>query len=72
MRNDRPGGGEKFGSHPTDCSCRLGLTDAKLRAKLADLGGTVLAGLPADFSKLIADETEKWARVVKFSGAKPN
>ena len=50
----------------------LGLTDAKVRARLADLGGTVLAGSPADFSKLIADETEKWARVVKFSGAKPN
>jgi tripartite-type tricarboxylate transporter receptor subunit TctC len=49
-----------------------GLADPKLKARLADLGGTVLAGSPADFSKLIADETEKWAKVVKFSGAKPD
>jgi hypothetical protein len=34
------------------------------------LGGTVLTGSPADFGKLLADETEKWARVVKFSGAR--
>jgi hypothetical protein len=33
--------------------------------------GTVLAGSPADFGKLIAEETEKWGKVVKFSGAKP-
>jgi len=48
------------------------LADPKIRARLADLGGTVIAGPPADFGKLIADETEKWARVVKFSGAKPD
>jgi hypothetical protein len=36
------------------------------------MGGTVLAGSPADFGKLIADETEKWGKVVKFSGAKPD
>jgi tripartite-type tricarboxylate transporter receptor subunit TctC len=47
-----------------------GLADPKMKARLADLGGTVLAGSPADFSKLIAEETEKWARVVKLSGAK--
>jgi hypothetical protein len=41
-----------------------------LRARLADLGGTMLPGSPADFGKFIADETEKWGRVVKFSGAK--
>jgi hypothetical protein len=38
--------------------------------RFADLRGT-LAGSPAGFGKLIADETEKWAKVVKFSGAKP-
>ena len=38
----------------------------------AYLGGTVLPGSPAGFGKLIADETEKWAKVVKFSGAKPD
>jgi tripartite-type tricarboxylate transporter receptor subunit TctC len=48
-----------------------GLSDPKLKARLADLGGTVLAGSPADFGKLIAEETEKWGKVVKFSGAKP-
>jgi tripartite-type tricarboxylate transporter receptor subunit TctC len=47
-----------------------GLADPKLRARLADLGGTVLAGSAADFGKLIAEETEKWAKVVKASGAK--
>ena len=40
----------------------------KVRARLADLGGTALAGSPADFGELIAEETEKWANVVKFSG----
>jgi tripartite-type tricarboxylate transporter receptor subunit TctC len=47
-----------------------GLVDPKLRARLADLGGVALPGSAGDFGKLIADETEKWARVVKFSGAK--
>jgi tripartite-type tricarboxylate transporter receptor subunit TctC len=47
------------------------LADPKMKARLADLGGTVLAGSPADFGKLIAEETEKWGKVVKFSGAKP-
>ena len=47
----------------------MALADPKLKARFADLGGTVLAGSPADFGKLIADETEKWAKVVKFSGA---
>ena len=41
-----------------------------MSARLADLGGTVLPGSPAEFAKFIADETEKWAKVVKFSGAK--
>jgi len=36
------------------------------------LGGTPLVGSPADFGKLIADETEKWGKVVKFAGAKPD
>jgi tripartite-type tricarboxylate transporter receptor subunit TctC len=47
------------------------LSDPRMKARLADLGGTVLAGSPADFGKLIVDETEKWAKVVKLSGAKP-
>jgi tripartite-type tricarboxylate transporter receptor subunit TctC len=48
------------------------LADPKMKARLADIGGTVLPGSPADFRKLIADETEKWSKVVKFSGAKPD
>jgi tripartite-type tricarboxylate transporter receptor subunit TctC len=46
------------------------LSDPKIKARFADMGGTVLPGSPADFSRLIADETEKWAKVVKFSGAR--
>src|SRR5215467_783707 len=47
-----------------------GLANPKLSAQLADLGGTILPGPAADFGKLIAEETEKWGKVVKFSGAK--
>ena len=46
------------------------LTDPQLKAKLAALGGEPMPMTPAQFGKLIADETEKWAKVVKFSGAK--
>jgi tripartite-type tricarboxylate transporter receptor subunit TctC len=49
-----------------------GLADAKIKARLADMGSVMIAGSPADFAKLIAEETEKWAKVVKFSGAKPD
>ncbi len=48
------------------------LADPKMKARLADLGSAVLPGSPADFGKLIADETEKWAKVIKFAGIKPN
>jgi len=47
-----------------------GLADPKMQARLAELGGMLMAGSPADFGKVIAEETEKWAKVVKFSGAK--
>jgi tripartite-type tricarboxylate transporter receptor subunit TctC len=47
-----------------------GLADPKMKERLADLGGTVLGGSPMDFGKLIADETEKWAKVVKAAGIK--
>jgi tripartite-type tricarboxylate transporter receptor subunit TctC len=46
------------------------LADPKIQARFADLGAAVLPGSPADFGKLVADETEKWARVVKFAGMK--
>jgi tripartite-type tricarboxylate transporter receptor subunit TctC len=48
-----------------------GLADPKLQARLAAVGGTVLAGSPADFGKLVADETERWGKVIKFAGIKP-
>jgi tripartite-type tricarboxylate transporter receptor subunit TctC len=46
------------------------LADAKMKSRFADLGGMLLPGSPADFGKFIAEETEKWAKVVKLSGAK--
>jgi tripartite-type tricarboxylate transporter receptor subunit TctC len=46
------------------------LADPKLKARLLDLGGTLLPGSPADFRKLIASETEKWAKVIKFADIK--
>jgi tripartite-type tricarboxylate transporter receptor subunit TctC len=48
-----------------------GLTDPKLKARFSDLGATALAGSPADFGKLIAADSEKWAKVIKFAGIKP-
>ena len=48
-----------------------GLTDPGLRGKIDALGGGIAAGSPADFDKLIAAETEKWGKVVKFAGIKP-
>ena len=47
-----------------------GLADPKMKARLADLGGTVLPGTPADFGKLIADETEKWGKVIQAANIK--
>jgi tripartite-type tricarboxylate transporter receptor subunit TctC len=46
------------------------LADPQLQVRLANLGGMLLPGSPADFGKLIAEETEKWAKVVKFAGLK--
>jgi tripartite-type tricarboxylate transporter receptor subunit TctC len=48
------------------------LADPKLQARFADLGADLLPGSAADFGKLVADETEKWGKVVKFAGAKPD
>jgi tripartite-type tricarboxylate transporter receptor subunit TctC len=47
------------------------LADPKLKARVAELGATVYPGSPGDFDKLVAEETEKWAKVVKFAGLKP-
>jgi tripartite-type tricarboxylate transporter receptor subunit TctC len=48
-----------------------GLADPKIKARLADLGGIPLVGSPADFGKFIAEETEKWGKVIKSAGIKP-
>ena len=48
-----------------------GLVDPNIKARLADLDGTVLVGSPADFAKLIAAETEKWGKVIRTAHIKP-
>jgi tripartite-type tricarboxylate transporter receptor subunit TctC len=55
-----------------NAAVNAGLADPQLKTRLADLGGSMLVGTPADFGKIIAEETEKWAKVVKFSGARPD
>src|SRR5262249_15362076 len=48
----------------------VGLADPKINAQIAELGGTVLAGSPADFGKRVSDDVEKWAKVIKFAHIK--
>jgi tripartite-type tricarboxylate transporter receptor subunit TctC len=48
-----------------------GLSDPKIKARLADVGATALLGSPADFGRLIADETEKWGKVIRAANIKP-
>ena len=48
-----------------------GLADPQMRARFADLGSTPIPGSPADFGKLIADETEKWGKIIRAAGIKP-
>jgi tripartite-type tricarboxylate transporter receptor subunit TctC len=49
-----------------------GLADPKIKERLADLGGVQMPMTPAEFGKLIADETEKWGKVVRAANIKPN
>ena len=62
---------------PTEIVDRLnkeinaGLADPKMKARIADLGSEAMPMTPAEFGKLVADETEKWGKVVKFAGIKP-
>ena len=51
---------------------KAGLADPKFRARVSELGGAVFPGSPAEFGKVLADETEKWAKVVNFAGMKPD
>ena len=72
-----PGSGSASLKHATDIVYKLnqeinaGLADPKIKTRLVELGGIVLAGSPAEFGKLIAEDTEKWGKVVKFAGIKP-
>jgi hypothetical protein len=47
------------------------LSDAKIKARFVDMGAATLPGSPADFGKLIVDETEKWAKVIRAANIKP-
>ena len=47
------------------------LADPTIKARIAEFGGAILAGSPAEFGSLIAAETEKWGKVVRFAGLKP-
>jgi tripartite-type tricarboxylate transporter receptor subunit TctC len=49
----------------------ISIADPKFKARFANLGGTVLAGSPADFGKLISDETKKWGKVIVAANIKP-
>jgi tripartite-type tricarboxylate transporter receptor subunit TctC len=48
------------------------LADPKIKARLADLGGTTLAGSPTDFGKLITEQTDRWAKVIRAASIKPD
>jgi tripartite-type tricarboxylate transporter receptor subunit TctC len=48
------------------------LLDSRVKARLADAGAVAIPGSPAELGKLIADDIEKWAKVVKFAGIKPD
>jgi tripartite-type tricarboxylate transporter receptor subunit TctC len=50
--------------------CNAGLADPRIKTRFEELGGTVMGGTPAEFGKVIADATEKWAKVIKFAGIK--
>src|SRR5205085_1332021 len=48
-----------------------GLAEPKIKARFADIGGTALSGSPADFAKVIAEDTEKWGKVIRTAHIKP-
>jgi tripartite-type tricarboxylate transporter receptor subunit TctC len=58
--------------HTLNKEINAALADPNMKARLVDLGGTVLAGSPADFGKLIAEETEKWGKVIRAANIKPD
>ncbi len=57
--------------HALNAEINAALADAAMKARIAGLGAAVLGGTPAEFGKLLVDETEKWGKVVKSAGIKP-
>jgi tripartite-type tricarboxylate transporter receptor subunit TctC len=57
--------------HKLNKEINAALVDARMKARFADIGGAPLVGSPADFGKLIADETEKWGKVIRAANIKP-
>jgi len=53
-----------------DKELNAGLADSKVKARIVELGGTVLGGTPAEFGAIISEAVEKWARVIKFASIK--
>ena len=62
--------GLKERNDPATTEINAGLANSTIKARLADLGSTALVGSPADFGKLIADETEKWGKVIRAANIK--
>ena len=62
--------GQNFIVDKLNKAINAGFADQRFKARLADLGGDGMPGTPTDFTKVIADETEKWGKVVKFAGLK--
>jgi hypothetical protein len=69
LGRDRPR--QLAATSPAESAAEIHPRHAKLGARLAELGGTPIPGSPADFGKLVAEDIEKWAKVVKFAGIKP-
>jgi tripartite-type tricarboxylate transporter receptor subunit TctC len=60
-----------YGIDKLNHEINAGLANPKIRARMADLGNTPLPLLPVESGKLLAEETEEWAKVIKFAGIKP-
>jgi len=72
MQGDEPKGTPAEIVEKLNQEINAGLTDPLIKARIVDLGATALPGSPADFGKLIAQETDKWGEVIRTSHIKPN
>ena len=71
VRRQRAAEHSESGHWQAQKEINVGLADRALQTPLVDLGGMIVPGSPDDFGKIVSDETEKWARVIKFAGIKP-